>query len=223
MAKGDKEFLPLDDNLLTYESKTWAEGVSCVIGVDEVGRGPLAGPVVAAAVSFVPGSQIPFVDDSKKLTERKRELLYDKILAVPGVKYGIVEVSPEEIDQVNILKATHLAMDRASRMVEDAEFALIDGLPVPGFYLPSEAIVKGDSKSASIAAASILAKVYRDRLMVKYAEQYPEYGFERHKGYGTKVHMEALKEHGPCPIHRMSFAPVRNAVKPPPEQQMFDL
>ena len=223
MTKGEKEFLPPDTNLLAYESKKWAEGVLCVIGVDEVGRGPLAGPVVAAAVSFEQGGQIPFVDDSKKLTERKRELLYDKILSVPDVKYGIVEVSPEEIDRVNILKATHLAMARASKMIEDAEFALIDGLPVPGFYLPSEAIVKGDSKSASIAAASILAKVYRDRLMVKYSEEYPGYGFEKHKGYGTKLHLEALKKYGPCPIHRMSFAPVRAAAEPPPEQQMFDL
>lgn len=216
------EYLSDTDNLLSYENKLWEQEVSFVVGVDEVGRGPLAGPVVAAAVMFVPGSKIPFVDDSKKLTERRREELYDAILAVDGVRYGIVELSAQEVDALNILKATHVAMNRAVQMVDGAEYALIDGLPVPSFCMPSEGIVKGDSKSASIAAASILAKVYRDRLMVEYSKEFPGYGFEKHKGYGTKQHLAALKELGVCPIHRRSFAPVRDVLSPPPEQGAFD-
>ena len=215
------KFLPCDSDLLSYENKIWDQEVSCVLGIDEVGRGPLAGPVVAAAVYFPKGSKIPFVDDSKKLTEKRREELYELILAVAGVKYGIAELDSEEVDRLNILKATHAAMAKAAQMIPEAKYALIDGLPVPNFYLPSEGIVKGDSKSASIAAASILAKVYRDRLMVEYSKQYPGYGFESHKGYGTKKHMEALKKLGACPIHRRSFAPVRNVITPPPEQQSF--
>lgn len=215
------KFLPYDSNLLSYEKQKWEQGVSCVLGIDEVGRGPLAGPVVAASVYFPKDSKIPFVDDSKRLTEKRREELYDLILAVDGMKYGISELSSYRIDELNILKATHVAMTMSSKMIPEAEFALIDGLPVPGFYLPSQGIVKGDSKSASIAAASILAKVYRDRLMVEYSKQYPGYGFESHKGYGTKQHLEALKNIGVCPIHRRSFAPVRNIIYPPPEQQAF--
>ncbi len=215
------EFLKRNDNLLSYELKKWDQGVSFVVGVDEVGRGPLAGPVVAAAVCFPCGSQIPKVDDSKKLTDKMREKLYDMILAVPGVKYGIAELSAQDVDEFNILKSTHMAMAKAVAMIPEAEFALIDGLPVPGFSLSSEAIVKGDSKSASIAAASILAKVYRDRLMVGYSEKYPGYGFESHKGYGTKKHIAALNELGVCEIHRRSFAPVRDVLEPPPEQSEF--
>jgi len=215
------KYLSENEDLLSYEVRKWDQGVSFVVGVDEVGRGPLAGPVVAAAVCFPRGAKIPFVDDSKKLTEKKREELYGEILAVDGVRYGIVELSSVEVDALNILKATHKAMAEAVRKIPDAEFALIDGLPVPGFYLPSQGIVKGDSKSASIAAASILAKVYRDRLMKEYALEFPGYGFEKHKGYGTKQHLEALKELGVTPIHRRSFAPVRDILEPPPEQQRF--
>ena len=209
------KYLTEDEDLLSYEVQKWDQGVSFVVGVDEVGRGPLAGPVVAAAVCFPRGAKIPFVDDSKKLTEKKRDELYDAILAVDGVLYGIAELSSEEVDELNILKATHAAMAQATKMISEAEYVLIDGLPVKNFFLPSEGIVKGDSKSASIAAASILAKVYRDRLMVKYSVEYPGYGFEKHKGYGTKQHLQALKELGVTPIHRRSFAPVRDILEPP--------
>ena len=214
-------FLPSDHDLLSYENQKWDEKVFFVVGVDEVGRGPLAGPVVAAAVCFPPNSEIPFVDDSKKLSQKQREELNDQILGVEGVCVGIAELSSVEVDEINILKATHVAMARAVAKIPKAEFALIDGLPVPGFSLPSLAIVKGDSKSASIAAASIIAKVYRDRLMIAYSHEYPGYGFESHKGYGTKKHLAALNALGACPIHRRSFAPVRNLLNPPPEQRSF--
>ena len=143
------------------------------------------------------------------------------ILAAKEVRYSIIEISPEEIDRLNILRATHLAMKKAVLSLECADFALIDGLPVPDFPLPSEAIVKGDSKSASIAAASILAKTRRDEIMTEMDLLYPQYGFARHKGYGTEEHMDALKKYGSCPIHRKSFAPVRDVIIPPPEQLSF--
>lgn len=215
-------FLDKDSEILVPETKKWNEGFCFIAGIDEVGRGPLAGPVVAAAVVFPKDSQvIPRVNDSKKLSEKQRTKLNEEILAVPGVQYAIVEISPEEIDQINILRASHLAMIKAVSQLEKVDFALIDGLPVRGFPIANEAIVKGDSKSASIAAASILAKVYRDKLMDKLAMEYPEYGFENHKGYGTAGHLAALKKHGPCPIHRKTFAPVRDIINPPPEQQEF--
>ncbi len=212
------EYLSINDKLLLLEQKRWAEGFSFVGGVDEVGRGPLAGPVVAAAVVFPEGARIPAVNDSKQLTEERRIELRQAILEVPGLQYGIAVVSVETIDKINILQASRMAMRQAVSQLEKLDFLLIDGLPVPDMPVPCEAIVKGDAKSASIGAASILAKVFRDELMVDLAGQYPQYGFEQHKGYGTEKHLEALKAYGVCAIHRRSFAPVRDIINPPPEQ-----
>ena len=185
-------------------------------GVDEAGRGPLAGPVVAAAVVFdkifleaEARQSLAGINDSKKLPAARREFFHALLTACPHVQIGIASASVEEIDSLNILRATHLAMARAVAQLDPPpELALVDGLPVKGLPVPHRAIVGGDALSLSIAAASILAKVTRDRLMVELAAQYPEYGFERHKGYGTKTHLDALRRHGPCPAHRKSFAPV---------------
>lgn len=215
------DFLSSDDELLAPERKKWTEGFSFIAGVDEVGRGPLAGPVVAAAAAFPKNSLFPKVDDSKKLTDARRRTLREEIISIPGIQYSIIEISPAEIDKINILRASHLAMKKAVSQLSGVDFVFIDGLPVPDFPFPNEAIVKGDAKSASIAAASILAKVHRDDLMTELALTYPEYGFEKHKGYGTAKHLEALRKFGPCPIHRKSFAPVRDIITPPPEQQEF--
>ena len=214
----DMQFLLANSKLLTLENKKWDEEFSFVAGVDEVGRGPLAGPVVAAAVVFPKDTQIPAVDDSKKLNEKQRRELRDAVMRVKGVQYAIAEIDELKIDEINILQATHLAMRLAVEKLERVDFLLVDGRPVPGLPVASLSVVKGDSKSASIAAASILAKVYRDDLMCRYAEIYPAYGFEEHKGYGTAKHLAAIQEHGICKIHRRSFAPVRDAVNPPPEQ-----
>jgi len=190
-----------------------ADDASCVVGIDEAGRGPLAGPVSAAAVILPQGFHHELLDDSKKLSEKKRDLIYDDLMANEALLWGHSYVDAEEIDSINILKATHAAMSRAvDILLKKCEgkkiYCLIDGLPVPNFPYESEGIVKGDGKSLSIAAASIIAKVKRDRKMLEYAEEFPEYGFERHKGYGTKVHLAALQEHGPIKIHRKSFSPV---------------
>ena len=194
---------PLD--LWAYEREAFADGVKLVCGVDEAGRGPLAGPVCAAAVILPPELVIPGLNDSKKLTDKKRRELYDVITA-EAVSYGIAFASEKEIDEINILQATFLAMARAmEKLTPQPELALIDGNRAKDFGLPVRTIVKGDSLSASIAAASILAKVTRDRLMEQYDEAYPQYGFAIHKGYGTKRHYEALREFGPSPIHRMTF------------------
>ena len=192
-------------DLWAYEREAFADGVKLVCGVDEAGRGPLAGPVCAAAVILPPGLVIPGLNDSKKLTDKKRRELYDVITA-EAVSYGIAFASEKEIDEINILQATFLAMARAmEKLTPQPELALIDGNRAKDFGLPVRTIVKGDSLSASIAAASILAKVTRDRLMEQYDEAYPQYGFAIHKGYGTKRHYEALREFGPSPIHRMTF------------------
>ena len=192
-------------DLWAYERKAFADGVKLVCGVDEAGRGPLAGPVCAAAVILPPELVIPGLNDSKKLTDKKRRELYDVITA-EAVSYGIAFASEKEIDKINILQATFLAMARAmEKLTPQPELALIDGNRAKDFGLPVRTIVKGDSLSASIAAASILAKVTRDRLMEQYDEAYPQYGFAIHKGYGTKRHYEALREFGPSPIHRMTF------------------
>ena len=180
-------------------------GLSPVCGVDEAGRGPLAGPVCAAAVILSPELEIPGLNDSKKLTDKKRRELYD-IMIEQAVSYGIAFASEQEIDEINILQATFLAMERAMQTLSpQPQLALIDGNRTKDFGLPVRTIVKGDSLSASIAAASILAKVTRDRLMEEYDAQYPQYGFAVHKGYGTKRHYAALREYGPCPIHRQTF------------------
>ncbi len=192
-------------DLWAYEREAFADGVKLVCGVDEAGRGPLAGPVCAAAVILPPELVIPGLNDSKKLTDKKRRELYDVITA-EAVSYGIAFASEKEIDEIDILQATFLAMARAmEKLTPQPELALIDGNRAKDFGLPVRTIVKGDSLSASIAAASILAKVTRDRLMEQYDEAYPQYGFAIHKGYGTKRHYEALREFGPSPIHRMTF------------------
>ena len=192
-------------DLWVYEREAFADGVKLVCGVDEAGRGPLAGPVCAAAVILPPELVIHGLNDSKKLTDKKRRELYDVITA-EAVSYGIAFASEQEIDEINILQATFLAMARAmEKLSPQPELALIDGNRAKDFGLPVRTIVKGDSLSASIAAASILAKVTRDRLMEQYDEAYPQYGFAVHKGYGTKRHYEALREFGPSPIHRMTF------------------
>ncbi len=180
-------------------------GLQVICGVDEAGRGPLAGPVCAAAVILPKHMQIPGLTDSKKLTDKKRRELFP-IIQEQAIAYGIGLASESEIDEINILQATFLAMRRAmDQLSVRPEIALIDGNRETDFGLPVKTVVKGDSLSANIAAASILAKVTRDNLMVELAQQYPEYGFEIHKGYGTKAHYEALRTYGPCPIHRRSF------------------
>lgn len=188
-----------------YEQEAFSAGIRLVCGVDEAGRGPLAGPVCAAAVILPPKLEIPGLNDSKKLTDKKRRELYE-IITSEAVSYGIAFASETEIDQINILQATFLAMERAlSQLTPKPELALIDGNRARDFGLPVRTIVKGDSLSASIAAASILAKVSRDRLMEACDETYPQYGFAVHKGYGTKRHYAALEQYGPCPIHRQTF------------------
>ena len=180
-------------------------GVAPVCGVDEAGRGPLAGPVCAAAVILPRGAEIPGLDDSKKLTEKKREALYASITET-AVSYGIAFATVEEIGERNILNAALLAMDRAIALLDaPPALALIDGNQSRGVSVPCRCVVRGDSRCASIAAASILAKVTRDRYMREMAERYPQYGFERHKGYGTAAHYAALRAYGPCPIHRPGF------------------
>lgn len=180
-----------------------------VAGVDEAGRGPLAGPVAAAAVVLPAAFKCPGLDDSKKLTARRREMLYEELTACGDLRWSLAFAEVEEIDRINILRATHAAMARAVEgLGVVVDHCLVDGLAVPGFGWPHDGVVKGDGKSLSIAAASIIAKVARDRRMLGYAEVHPGYGFEKHKGYGTKLHLEALGRLGPCPIHRRSFAPV---------------
>ena len=187
------------------EEEAFAEGYTVICGVDEAGRGPLAGPVCAAAVILPRGHQIPGLNDSKKLTDKKRRELFPMIKE-QAIAYGIGMASHEEIDEINILQATYLAMERAIAQLEGkADLALIDGNRAKDFGMAVRTVVKGDSLSANIAAASVLAKVTRDDLMVEMAQEFPGYGFEVHKGYGTKAHYEALREKGPCAIHRMTF------------------
>lgn len=192
-------------NLWEYEHRALAKGYAMVCGVDEAGRGPLAGPVFAAAVILPPDIQIEGLDDSKKLSDKRRRELFP-IIKEQAIAYSIAFADHKEIDEINILQATYLAMERAiNGLSVRPDFALIDGNRSKDFGLPVETIIHGDSLSASIAAASVLAKVTRDDYMLEMALSYPQYGFEVHKGYGTKVHYEALSAHGPCPIHRMSF------------------
>ena len=191
--------------LWKLENEIYDSGVKLLCGVDEAGRGPLAGPVCAAAVILPHGCEIPGLNDSKKLTEKKREELYDRIVD-SAVSYGIAFGTVEEIEALNILGATFLAMNRAiAKLDPQPELALIDGNRNAGILVNSRCIVKGDASCADIAAASILAKVTRDRYMLELASQYPQYHFEQHKGYGTKLHYEALREFGPSPVHRPSF------------------
>ena len=209
--------------LLRSERQLRAEGFCWIAGVDEAGRGPLAGPVVAAAVVLPPDlDNLPQVFDSKQLSAAARDELFEELYALDGIQISVAEGSVEEIDRLNILRATHLAMRRAVDGLKQADFVLVDGLPVQ-FMLPSKNIVKGDAKSASIAAASIIAKVTRDRYMEKAAETYPQYGFAAHKGYGTAEHLEALKKFGVTGLHRRSFQPVRELLDDVPQQGLLDL
>lgn len=188
-----------------YEKQAFADGYCTVCGVDEAGRGPLAGPIYAAAVILPQNFMIDGLNDSKKLSARKREFLYDKIIE-NALAFGIAFASETEIDQINILNATFLAMKRAVDALKmKPDLALIDGSSSPKLDSLTKTIIKGDSLSASIAAASILAKVTRDRFMTNLSYEYPQYGFEKHKGYGTKIHVEAIKKYGPSTIHRKSF------------------
>lgn len=189
----------------SFEYEASLRGCTAICGIDEAGRGPLAGPVYAAAVILPQGLEIEGLNDSKKLTEKKREALFDIIIR-EAVSYGIGFADEKEIDAVNILQATFLAMKRALEALDvPAGYALVDGNRMPPLGIPGETIVKGDAKSPSIAAASILAKVTRDRLMLEYDQIYPQYAFAKHKGYGTKIHTEAIREYGPCEIHRRTF------------------
>ena len=191
--------------LWNYEHICYDEGFEIVCGIDEAGRGPLAGPVCAAAVVLPRDLEIEGLNDSKKLSDKRRRVLFDEITA-QAVTYGIAFAIEQEIDEINILQATFLAMRRAlAQLSIQPSIALIDGNRETDFGLPVRTIVKGDSLSANIAAASILAKVTRDDFMLEQAKLYPEYGFDIHKGYGTKAHYEALRKYGPCPIHRRTF------------------
>lgn len=188
-----------------YEDSLYEKGVTCVCGIDEAGRGPLAGPVCAAAVILPKHLHIEGLTDSKKLTDRRRRELFP-VIQEQAIAYGIGLASQEEIDDINVLQATFLAMKRALEQLNGkAEYILLDGNRETDFGIPVQTVVKGDSLSANIAAASVLAKVTRDNIMVQMAEKFPGYGFEIHKGYGTKAHYEALTKLGPCAIHRITF------------------
>ncbi len=192
-------------NWLEFENEAISKGYRHICGVDEAGRGPLAGPVCAAAVILPEGKIIEGVNDSKKLSEKKREALFD-VIKTEAVSYSIAYATVDEIEEMNILNATMLAMRRAVEGLSvKADYAMIDGNRLPELSIDREFVIKGDARSMSIACASILAKVSRDRLLYQYAEEYPQYHFEKHKGYGTKLHKEALLEYGPCPYHRLSF------------------
>ncbi len=204
---------------LNEEKKLWEKGFRAVVGIDEVGRGPLAGPVVACAVCAKPGLAQLFkikLRDSKQLTPKQREKLCPILTTHPAIEWGIGSVSPKLIDKINIYQATKLAMKKAVQDLQrklkknSIDFLIIDGtMTLEKIQISQKAIVKGDEKVFSCAAASIIAKVTRDRIMLRYHKKYPQYGFNKHKGYGTKLHFKMLKKHGSCPIHRHSFAPVR--------------
>ena len=192
-------------DLWELENEYYDSGVSLLCGVDEAGRGPLAGPVCAAAVILPRGLEIPGLNDSKKLSEKRRDALFDTIRS-SALSFGVAFASVEEIEELNILGATYLAMNRAIAMLDpQPELALIDGNRSAGITHSCRCVIKGDARCADIAAASILAKVTRDRKMAELAEQYPQYRFEQHKGYGTALHYEMLRKYGPSPVHRPSF------------------
>lgn len=207
-----------------FERVLWTQGVARVAGVDEAGRGPLAGPVVAAA-AILPSKwaesglprELEGLNDSKQLTANQREKFFAFITSRGEIEFGIAEVDAALIDEINILQATHRAMNDALAKLRPApEHALVDGRPVTTMRVPQTAIVKGDARSYSIAAASVLAKVTRDRLMLEFDRQWPKYGFAEHKGYGTAQHLAVIAAHGPCPIHRRSFAPLK-----PVQRELF--
>jgi ribonuclease HII len=214
----------MSSDLLAFERELWQQGLMRVAGVDEAGRGPLAGPVSAAAVILPPAwgktglpPELAGLNDSKQLTEARREGFYEFLIHCPELQHAVVLVAAGRIDTINILQATHEAMNAAlARLSPAPQHALVDGRPVKTMRVPQTALIKGDARSYSIAAASVLAKVTRDRLMLEYHRQWPEYGFAGHKGYGTAQHLAAIVQHGPCPIHRRSFAPLK-----PPERELF--
>ena len=216
----------MSTDLLAFERELWQQGLARVAGVDEAGRGPLAGPVSAAAVILPPAwaktglpPELAGLNDSKQLTENQREAFYDFIIHCTELRHAVVLVDAARIDRINILQATHEAMNAAlARLSPAPQHALVDGRPVKSMRVPQTALVKGDARSYSIAAASVLAKVTRDRLMLEYHQQWPAYGFAGHKGYGTAQHLAALAQFGPCPIHRRSFAPLKL-----PERELFPL
>lgn len=209
---GDDEWRRLH-KLTAFERKARQKGYHNIAGVDEAGRGPLAGPVYAAACVIPKNVFISGVDDSKKLTPRVRSQLYDALTQHPQIHYAIGSVSSEDIDRINILQATILAMKEAvANLPCEPDYLLVDGLTLSHSTISCEKIIGGDSKSYSIAAASIIAKESRDRVMRKYHEKWPQYGFAQHKGYGTRAHREAIHKYGPCPIHRFTFEPIKSMI-----------
>ena len=200
-----------------YEREGYEQGHHFIAGVDEVGRGSLAGPVVAVACILSKDLKIEGIKDSKKLTPKAREALCDSLVSDPDVFYGIGIVDCDLIDKMNILRASlHAMVVAVGGLAKVPDYLLVDGNHLPPLSIPSKAVIKGDCHSVSIGAASIIAKHKRDRLMIDYHEKYPQYHFDKHKGYGTKIHIEALKRYGPCPIHRISFAPVKSLTFPLP-------
>lgn len=217
MARISKAELFRLNEMSLYEKQLLAQGYQKIAGIDEAGRGPLAGPVVAAACILPQGLLFENLNDSKQLSEEEREVLFHSITSCTGLLYGLGIVDVETIDRINILRATHLAMQRAvASLSQKPDYLLIDGNQLPFFEIPSAGIVKGDAKSVSIAAASILAKVTRDRMMTELDVQWPNYGFKQHKGYGTEQHTQAIQKWGPCPIHRRSFEPIKSMLSPSP-------
>lgn len=197
--------------MTTFEEAAYQQGYHTIAGLDEAGRGPLAGPVVAAVCILPRSLLIPNVNDSKKLTPKIREQLFSRLTTDPAIIYGVGIIASEDIDRLNIYQATiHAMLQAVNHLSVSPDYLLVDGLALPHPYLPAQKIIKGDQLSQSIAAASIIAKETRDRLMREYHEQWPVYGFSQHKGYGTAKHLDALELHGPCPIHRHSFEPIKS-------------
>ena len=224
-ATGEKPaVITLNNPILLHEKKLWSDGFRFIAGVDEAGRGPLAGPLVVAAAILPYGKKtFPPVNDSKKLSPKERERIYAELMSLGGFSFAVVRVEVDEIDRINIFQAVIKGMRQAVEKLPQAQIALVDGISFKGIPLEARFIIKGDAKSASIAAASIVAKVERDRIMREYALEYPQYGFDKNMGYGTQKHLEALAKHGPCEIHRKSYAPVRDMISPQPVQQELDL
>lgn len=206
--------------MFQFEAELRSQGFARIAGVDEAGRGPLAGPVVAAACILPEGFFLAYLNDSKQLQPEKRKELYESLIAYPGIVYGISSVDVSIIDQINILQASLLAMQRAIALLSiQPDYLLIDGNQLPKTNIPARALVEGDARSISIAAASVLAKVARDAQLVELAKQYPQYGFEKHKGYATAEHLRAIELYGPCPIHRRTFEPIKSSLEP----SLFDI
>lgn len=203
-------------DLTRFEEEARQQGYRCIAGIDEAGRGPLAGPVAAAACIIPPGIFFCGIDDSKKLSAARREMLFEQITGRKGVIYSVCIVSPAEIDRINIYQATIRAMlDAIAALSVFPDYLLVDGMQLSHPVIPCKKIIRGDSKSQSIAAASIIAKVTRDRIMEKFHDCWPLYGFKDHKGYGTEQHLAAIEAHGPCPIHRMTFEPLKKHLPVP--------